>query len=97
MKKLTLILATLVAVAVFGSDMASAQEKEKVVTVTISNSSPMYVGVLDEYVASQLYSGSKVFSGVNVKFSALYRSHDNLSWDAYFTSYHRPKLLDNAL
>ena len=45
MKKLTLILATLVAGAVFGSDMASAQEKEKVVTVTISNSSPMYVGV----------------------------------------------------
>ena len=96
MKKLTLILATLVAVAVFGSDMASAQEKEKVVTVTISNSSPMYVGVLDEYVASQLYSGAKVFSGVHVKFSALYRKHDNLSWDAYFTSFHRPKLLDNA-
>lgn len=96
MKKLFLTFASLVATAVIGTTVVAAQEKEKVVTATISTSLPMSVKVLDEYISSQLYTGSKVFSGLNVKFSALYKKHDNLSWDIYFTSFHRPKLLDNA-
>ena len=96
MKKLTIILAALVASAALGSVVASAQGKEKVVTVTISNSSPSYVGVLDEYIASQLYSGTKVFSGMHVKIGALYRKHDNLSWDLYYTGFHRSTLLDKV-
>jgi hypothetical protein len=96
MKKLFLLLAAFVATAVVGSATASAQEREKIVTATISNASPMYVGVLDEYIAPQVYSGSGVFSGLNVKLGAYYRKHDNLSWDLYYTSFHRPKLFDEA-
>ena len=96
MKKLFLLLAAFVATAVFGSATASAQQREKVITATISNSTPMYVGVLDEYIAPQVYSGEGVFSGLNVKLGALYKKHDNLSWDVYYTSYHRPTLLDKV-
>ena len=96
MKKLFLLLAAFVATAVVGSATASAQEREKIVTATISNASPMYVGVLDEYIAPQVYSGTGVFSGLNVKLGAYYRKHDNLSWDLYYTSFHRPKLFDEA-
>ena len=82
MKKLVIILAVSLATAV----IATAQEKEKVVTGTISNMSPASVKVLDEYISSQLYSGSNVFSGLNVKLGSFYRKHDNLSWDVYYTS-----------
>ena len=92
MKKLFLLLATFVATAVFSSVTASAQEDEKVITATISYASPMSVKVLDEYISSQLYTGSKVFSGLNVKLGAFYRKHDNLSWDVYYTTFHKPKV-----
>ena len=50
--------------------------------------------MLDEYIAAHLYSGNGTFLGLNVKFGALYRKYDNLSWDCYYTSFGRPKILD---
>ena len=96
MKKLLFFLAVSVATTLAGSTFATAQEKEKVVTGTISNKSPASVKVLDEYISSQLYSGSNVFSGLNVKLGSFYRKHDNLSWDVYYTSYQRSESLDEA-
>lgn len=93
MKKLVLFLAAFVATAVLGSAIASAEEKEKVVTASISTSS-VSVKLLDEYISSQLYTGSGVFNRLNVRFSALYRKHDNLSWDAYFVRCHRLKKVE---
>ena len=94
MKKRILFSAVFLAATVLGSTIASAQEKEKVVTGTISYLSPSTVQVLDEYIANQLYSGEGVSLGLNVKLGALYKKHDNLSWDVYYTSYDRPSLLD---
>lgn len=91
MKKLVLFLAAFVATAVLGSAIASAEEK--VVTASISTSS-VSVKLLDEYISSQLYTGSGVFNRLNVRFSALYRKHDNLSWDAYFVRCHRLKKVE---
>ena len=94
MKKLVLLLTVSFATAVLGSTLASAQEKEKVVTGTISSMTPSSVKFLDEYMSSQLYTGSSVFNGLNVKLGAFYRKYDNLSWDIYYTSYHRNKDLE---
>jgi hypothetical protein len=81
MKKISLLFAASIAAAVLGSTVASAQEKEKVITGTVSMLSPSNVQVLNEYISDQLYSGSGVFTGLNVRLGALYRKHDNLSWD----------------
>ena len=94
MKKLILLLAVFFATAVPGSTLASAQNKEKVVTGTITSMSPMSVKFLDEYMSNQLYTGTSVFDGLNVKLGAFYRKYDNLSWDIYYTSYHRNKDLE---
>lgn len=94
MKKLILLLAVFFATAVPGSTLASAQNKEKVVTGTITSMSPMSVKFLDEYMSNQLYTGTSVFNGLNVKLGAFYRKYDNLSWDIYYTSYHRNKDLE---
>ena len=96
MKKLLLLLAVTIATTAVGSTTVSAQEKEKVVTGTISFLSPSNVQVLDEYIAGHLYSGNGVSLGLNVKIGALYKKHDNLSWDLYYTSFKRPELLDNT-
>ena len=96
MKKLLLILVVSFATAVLGSTIASAQEKEKVVTGKITLLSPSSVEVLDEYIAGHLYSGSSPFLGLNLKIGALYKKHDNLSWDFYYTSYGKPRLLEKA-
>ena len=94
MKKLVLLLTVSFATAVLGSTSATAQEKEKVVTGTINFMTPTSVKFLDEYMSSQLYTGSSVFSGLNVKLGAFYRKYDNLSWDVYYTSYNRSKDLE---
>lgn len=91
MKKLVLLLAVSVATIILDSTISFAQEKKKVVTGTISRMTPVSITVLDEYISNQLYTGSDAFSGLNVKLGAFYRKHDNLSWDVYYTSYHRPK------
>ena len=91
MKKLLLLLTVSFAAVVLGSTSATAQEKEKVVTGTINFMTPTSVKFLDEYMSSQLYTGSSVFSGLNVKLGAFYRKYDNLSWDVYYTSYNRSK------
>ena len=89
MKKLLSILSIFIVATVFGSTIANAQEKEKVVTGTVSFLTPSSVQVLDEYISGQLYTGENVFSGMNVKLGAIYRKHDNLSWDVYYTGYSR--------
>ena len=94
MKKLLFFLAVSVATTLAGSTFATAQEKEKVVTGTITFLSPSNMQVLDEYISNQLYSGNDSFLGMNVKIGALYKKHDNLSWDFSYTSYGRPSLLD---
>ena len=94
MKKRLLLLAVFVATAALRPAMASAQEKEKIVTGTITMLSPSTVQVLDEYVSNQLYTGESVFTGWNVKLGAIYRKHDNLSWDVYYTVYNRPDWLE---
>ena len=94
MKKLLLLFAVSIITALFCSTVASAQDKEKVVTGTVTLLSPSGIQMLDEYIAAHLYSGNGTFLGLNVKFGALYRKNDNLSWDCYYTSFGRPKLLD---
>jgi hypothetical protein len=91
MKKLLLFLAASVATTI----LCSAQEKEKVVTGTISAMTPSSVKVLDEYISNQLYTGENIFSGWNVKLGAIYKKHDNLSWDLYCTGYNRPKWIED--
>lgn len=59
--------------------------------------SPTSVSVLDEYVSSQLYTGSGVFNGLNVKLGAFYKKHDNLSWNLYYTGFHRQKTFESLL
>ena len=98
MKKLVLILAVFFVTAPLGLTTVSAQEKkqnkEKVVTGTIQLLSPGSVKILDGYISNQLYTGSKVFTGLNVKLGALYKKHDNLSWDVYFTGFNRAKWME---
>lgn len=96
MRNFFLLFATSIATVVLGSNVASAQEKEKVVTGTISIISPSNVEVLNEFISDQLYSGESVFSGLNVRLGALYRKHENLSWDIYYTGLSRPSLLENS-
>ena len=94
MKKLLLLLAVSFATSVFGSTAVSAQGDEKVVTGTITLLSPSEVQVLDEYIAGHLYSGNGVTLGLNIKFGAIYKNQENLSWDLYYTGYKRPGLID---
>ena len=91
MKKRLLVLAVLIATIPLSSTKASAQEKEKVVTGTVNMLTPASVKILDGYISNQLYSGSGVFTGWNVKLGAIYKKQENLSWDLYFTSFNRPK------
>ena len=95
MKKLSILLALTIATAWLCSNMASAQEKETVLTGTITNLSPSSVKVLDEFMSSQQYSGESVFSGVNLRLGAIYKKYDNLSWDVYYTSFKRPKWIED--
>lgn len=96
MKKLSLLLAVSIASAVLSPVVASAQENEKVVTGTITLLSPSKVQVLDEFMSSQLYTGESVFTGWNLKLGAIYKKHDNLSWDLYYTSYNRQGWLEDS-
>ena len=91
MKKLLLLLALCIATTA----VASAQEKEKVVTGTITFLNPSSMKVLDEFVASHEYTGSSAI-GLSVKLGAIYKRLDNLSWDLYYTGYNRPSLLGNS-
>ena len=98
MKKLVLILAVFFVTAHLGLTTVSAQEiqqnKEKIVTGTVQLLSPGSVQILDGYISDQLYTGSDVFTGLNVKLGALYKKHDKLSWNLYFTSLNRPKWIE---
>ena len=94
MKKLLLLFAVTISTAFVGSTIASAQEK--VVTGTITFLNPGKTQVLDEYIAGHLYSGNGTSLGLNVRLGALYRKHDNLSWDCYYTSFTRPSLFDRS-
>ena len=95
MKKLVLILAVFFVTAHLGLTTVSAQEieqnKEKVVTGTIKLMTPGSVKILDGYISNQLYTGSDVFTGLTVNLGALYKKHDNLSWNLYYTGLNRPK------
>ena len=96
MKKLLLFLAVSIGATALCATTAFAQEKEKVVTGTISILAPSNVTILDEFISNQLYTGSSVFTGLDVRLGALYRKHDNLSWDVHYTGYNRPKLFEEG-
>ena len=95
MKKLLSLLIVSIAATVLCPTTASAQENEKPVTATISLLSPSSVQVLDEYISGQLYSGESVFTGLQIKIGAIYKKHDNLSWDLYYTGYNRASWLED--
>ncbi len=95
MRKLSLILAACIATASLGLTNVSAQEKEKVVSGTVNMLSPTNVQILDEYISNQLYTGSNVFIGLNVKLGAIYKKQERLSWDLYYTSFNRPKFRED--
>ena len=84
MKKILSILAVSIASLALGSTVASAQEQEKLVTGSITYMIPVDIQMLDEYISSQMYSGSSAFTGWNLKLNSFYKKHDNLSWDLYF-------------
>ena len=94
MKKLSLLLAVSIATTMLCSTIASAQQKERVVTGTINNLTPTSVKVLDEYISNQLYTGENIFSGMNLRLSSTYKKHDNLTWDLYYTGLSRAKWLE---
>ena len=94
MKKIFLLSAVSIATALLGSYSSFAQEKEKIVTGSITIHSPSNVKVLDEFISDQLYSGKKPFTGLEVRLGAMYRKQDNLSWDLNFTRYNRPNLIN---
>lgn len=94
MKKLLLLLAVSIATTFLGSTIASAQEKEKPVTATINLFNSSSVQILDEYLSDQLYSGGTALSGLQLKLGAIYKKHDNLSWELYYTGYNNPELID---
>ena len=72
------------------STVAHAQKNEKVVTGSISFLAPSSIQVLDEYISNQMYSGAESYLGWSVKLGALYKKHDNLSWDVNFMSFSQP-------
>ena len=96
MKKLYLLLAVSIASAIFGSTTASAQEKERAVTGTISYLVPANSKMLDEYISNHMYSNPDLTKGWNIKLSALYKKHDNLSWDLYYKSFVNSTTYDPA-
>lgn len=87
MKKLFLLLAISIAGTFLGSTTASAQENEKVVTGSISFLVPTNMQILDEYISSHMYSYSDLSTGWEMKLGALYKKHDNLSWNLYYKSF----------
>lgn len=87
MKKILFLLAVSIASITLGFTDASAQQKEKVVTGTISYLVPSDIQMLDEYISGHLYSGTDAYSGWNIKLSSYYKRHDKLSWDLYFNSF----------
>ena len=91
MRKLLLILAACLATAFLGLTKVSAQEKEKVVTGTINMLSPTSIQILDGYISNQLYTGGSVFTGWNAKLGAIYKKHERLSWELYYTGFNRAK------
>ena len=95
MKKQILLLAVSLLTAHLGYAAVSVedndQKREKVVTGTINMLTPMSVQILDGYISNQLYTGGNVFSGWNVKLGSIYRKHENLSWDLYYTGFNRAK------
>ena len=100
MKKLVSILAVFFVTAPLGLTTVSAQEieqnKEKVVTGTVQLLTPGSVKILDGYISNQFYTGSDVFTGLNVKLGALYKKHDNLSWNLYYTGFDRANWLEES-
>ena len=95
MKKLLLIGTLSITIAALAATPLSAQEKEKVVTGTVQLLSPGSIKVLDGYISDQPYTGSDVFTGLNVKLGALYKKHEKLSWNLYFTGFNRAKWLED--
>lgn len=87
MKKLTLLLAVSIASAVFGSTVASAQENKTVITGSVNYLMSPETHILDEYLSDMMFSGASIVTGWDVKLGALYRKHDNLSWDIYFKTF----------
>lgn len=87
MKKLFLLLAVSIGSAVLVSTAASAQGNEKVVTGSVNYLISSETQILDEYISDQMFSGTSMVTGWNIKLGALYRKHDNLSWDLYFKSF----------
>lgn len=106
MKKLPLLFAVSIAIALLGSSVATAQENERVVTGTFNYMTPSHVEVLDEYISSQLYQGGAVFTGLNVNLGSVYKKNQKVSWDLYYTQFSRnaemvamdgvPKLMNPA-
>lgn len=87
MNKLSFLLAVSIASVALGTATASAQEKEKVVTGSISYLPISGMQMLDEYISEKVYSNPEVTGGWNIKLGALYKKHDNLSWDLYYKSF----------
>ena len=87
MNKLSFFFAVAIASVTLGSAAASAQEKETVVTGSISYLLPTNIHILDEYISDQMYTISDLSTGWNLNLSALYKKHDNLSWDLYYRSF----------
>jgi hypothetical protein len=98
MKKTVLLLTVVFLTAHLGFSTASAREieqnDEKVVTGTVQLLSPGSVKILDGYISNQLYTGSDVFTGLNVKLGALYKKNNSLSWDLHYTGFNRPKWIE---
>ena len=91
MKKLLLLLAVSVVTAFLDSTAASAQEKDRIVTGTIKKLTPTDVQILDGYISNQIYKGDNAFSGWNIKIGSIYKKHQNLSWDLYYTGFDKPE------
>lgn len=94
MKKLLLLVAVFYITPLFCLTTVSAQEKEKVVTGTVKLMSPTDVQLLDEYMSAHLYTGARVFRGLNLKLGAIYRNQDNLSWDLSYTGFKQSSIFD---
>ena len=94
MKKLLFLLAVSIVSISLSSTAVSAQEKERVVTGTISYLVPTDIQMLDEYISNQMYSGSDAYTGWDIKLSSFYRRQDRLSWDLYFNCLTRSSQTD---
>ncbi len=86
MKKLLLSLSLIFLLA--GSVVGYAQDKEKVVSASFSMLSGSAM-ILDEYLIDQAYTGD--ISAYQLKFGAMYKKNNNLTWDLYGRLYDGPK------